>query len=312
MRAQTVRRAAMSHRRCARTDLRTSDPISSADTCARVDHGKRPRPAAPLAGDRVPPPWCSPPPLGSLLARLDDALKTLPCAPPASPPHERAAAFALRSGRLWSASTDVHAGGQCRAIIPCGCACKPRSRRHRQSGPHLPPDGTNSHRAARPRRPAPPRGRARAPLPRQRTALNRRDRPPPRTRPRDRQGLPLRPHRRESQAVKARYRGTCRTCGADTSPRNGKDDAHPYCRPLPTRRRDPHLDPRTRARSAAPLGRALRVARHRHMTGHAPTPAAAARRRCADSNTATGPPRDRERALRDVGQRSRRRLRPPD
>ena len=30
--------------------------------------------------------------------------------------------------------------------------------------------------------------------------------------------------------MKERYRGYCRTCGADTSPRNGKGDAHLYCR----------------------------------------------------------------------------------
>jgi hypothetical protein len=33
----------------------------------------------------------------------------------------------------------------------------------------------------------------------------------------------------KARAVKARYRGYCRNCGADTSPRNGKGDAYPYC-----------------------------------------------------------------------------------
>ena len=33
-----------------------------------------------------------------------------------------------------------------------------------------------------------------------------------------------------ARAVKARYRGLCRGCGADTSPRNGKGDAYAYCR----------------------------------------------------------------------------------
>ena len=33
----------------------------------------------------------------------------------------------------------------------------------------------------------------------------------------------------KARAVKARYRGTCRSCGAITSPRNGKHDAHAYC-----------------------------------------------------------------------------------
>jgi AraC-like DNA-binding protein len=34
----------------------------------------------------------------------------------------------------------------------------------------------------------------------------------------------------KAKAVKARYRGYCRTCGAETSPRNGKGDAYDYCR----------------------------------------------------------------------------------
>jgi hypothetical protein len=34
----------------------------------------------------------------------------------------------------------------------------------------------------------------------------------------------------KAKAVKARYRGYCRQCGADTSPRNGKGDAYRYCR----------------------------------------------------------------------------------
>src|SRR4051812_3313942 len=34
----------------------------------------------------------------------------------------------------------------------------------------------------------------------------------------------------KTKAVKARYRGYCRNCGADTSPRSGKADAYLYCR----------------------------------------------------------------------------------
>jgi AraC-like DNA-binding protein len=33
-----------------------------------------------------------------------------------------------------------------------------------------------------------------------------------------------------AQAVKTRYRGVCRGCGADTQPRNGKGDAYAYCK----------------------------------------------------------------------------------
>ena len=34
----------------------------------------------------------------------------------------------------------------------------------------------------------------------------------------------------KARAVKARYRGVCRGCGAPTAPRNGKGDAYTYCR----------------------------------------------------------------------------------
>ncbi len=34
----------------------------------------------------------------------------------------------------------------------------------------------------------------------------------------------------KARAVKARYRGICRGCGADTQPRNGKGDAYAYCK----------------------------------------------------------------------------------
>jgi AcrR family transcriptional regulator len=35
----------------------------------------------------------------------------------------------------------------------------------------------------------------------------------------------------EARAVKARYQGVCRGCGAYTQPRNGKGDAYAYCKP---------------------------------------------------------------------------------
>jgi AraC-like DNA-binding protein len=34
----------------------------------------------------------------------------------------------------------------------------------------------------------------------------------------------------KARAVKARYRGVCRGCGAPTAPRNGKGDAYAYCK----------------------------------------------------------------------------------
>jgi hypothetical protein len=35
----------------------------------------------------------------------------------------------------------------------------------------------------------------------------------------------------KARAVKARYQGVCRGCGAYTQPRNGKGDAYAYCQP---------------------------------------------------------------------------------
>ncbi|MGO9754709.1 MAG: helix-turn-helix domain-containing protein [Solirubrobacteraceae bacterium] len=34
----------------------------------------------------------------------------------------------------------------------------------------------------------------------------------------------------KARAVKARYQGACRGCGAETQPRNGKGDAYAYCK----------------------------------------------------------------------------------
>ena len=62
----------------------------------------------------------------------------------------------------------------------------------------------------------------------------------------------------KARAVKARYRGYCRTCGADTSPRNGKGDAYLYCRRCRPGAAAAEVDARARARGDAPLGRALR------------------------------------------------------
>ena len=38
------------------------------------------------------------------------------------------------------------------------------------------------------------------------------------------------PNGDKARAVKARYRGLCRGCGALTAPRNGKGDAYAYCK----------------------------------------------------------------------------------
>jgi AraC-like DNA-binding protein len=38
------------------------------------------------------------------------------------------------------------------------------------------------------------------------------------------------PSGEKARAVKARYQGVCRGCGAPTQPRNGKGDAYEYCK----------------------------------------------------------------------------------
>jgi hypothetical protein len=61
----------------------------------------------------------------------------------------------------------------------------------------------------------------------------------------------------KARAVKARYRGYWRSCGADTSPRNGRGDAYAYCRRWRPGAAAPKWT-RERARGHAPLGRAVR------------------------------------------------------
>ena len=44
----------------------------------------------------------------------------------------------------------------------------------------------------------------------------------------------------KARAVKARYVGVCRGCGAYTQPRNGKGDAYAYCKACHTGAIEPH------------------------------------------------------------------------
>ena len=64
----------------------------------------------------------------------------------------------------------------------------------------------------------------------------------------------------KARAVKARYVGVCRGCGAYTQPRNGKGDAYAYCKALPPWRERAPLDPPPRARCDARMARPLRTA----------------------------------------------------
>jgi len=64
----------------------------------------------------------------------------------------------------------------------------------------------------------------------------------------------------KARAVKARYVGVCRGCGAYTQPRNGKGDAYAYCKGVPSGRDRAALDPRARVRRDARVARPVRRA----------------------------------------------------
>jgi Helix-turn-helix domain len=64
----------------------------------------------------------------------------------------------------------------------------------------------------------------------------------------------------KARAVKARYVGLCRGCGAYTQPRNGKGDAYAYCKACLSRGDPAPLDWWARARGDARLALPLRNA----------------------------------------------------
>ena len=65
----------------------------------------------------------------------------------------------------------------------------------------------------------------------------------------------------KARAVKARYVGVCRGCGAYTQPRNGKGDAYAYCNGgLPSRGDAAPLDAGAGARLDARVARSIRPA----------------------------------------------------
>ena len=81
------------------------------------------------------------------------------------------------------------------------------------------------------RRGAPPRGGDRPAPARDRGAVDR-GRSPARLgrSPATVKGYFYDPTGEKARAVKARYQGACRSCGAPTQPRNGKGDAYAYCK----------------------------------------------------------------------------------
>jgi hypothetical protein len=66
----------------------------------------------------------------------------------------------------------------------------------------------------------------------------------------------------KARAVKARYVGVCRGCGAYTQPRNGKGDAYAYCKACHQGADRAALVSRARNRRDALLGSPLRPAAH--------------------------------------------------
>jgi hypothetical protein len=91
----------------------------------------------------------------------------------------------------------------------------------------------------------------------------------------------------KAKAVKARYQGVCRGCGAPTQPRNGKGDAYASCKRFHPGARTP-MDASACARRCE-RGMTDMARSRRRMTGHERMLTAAAVRRSLASAKATGP-----------------------
>jgi hypothetical protein len=94
----------------------------------------------------------------------------------------------------------------------------------------------------------------------------------------------------KARAVKARYKGVCRGCGAPTAPRNGKGDAYAYCKRCHPGASAPEWT-RERVREAMRAWRARYRAAPSPTTGRAPTHAGAAAKRSNDYKPENGPRR---------------------
>ena len=94
----------------------------------------------------------------------------------------------------------------------------------------------------------------------------------------------------KARAVKARYRGVCRGCGAPTAPRNGKGDAYAYCKRCHPGAIAPQWTGNGFARRCSHGGRATAL-RRPPMTGRERTHAGAAAKRSSDYRPQNGPHR---------------------
>ena len=169
-------------------------------------------------------------------------------------------------------------------------------------------DADNHTRTDRPRGRAPTSRTARPALPGSRGPVHRAHRPAARPGARDRQGLLLRPRRRQGQSRQAPLPG-CVPRLRRTHPAAQRQARPPTstARPATPEQSQPNGQPSQCATQCAP-GNTATAACPPHTTGHAPTPAAAALKRSSDSMMATGRPPASSATCSAPG---RRRARPP-
>ena len=113
----------------------------------------------------------------------------------------------------------------------------------------------------------------------------------------------------KAKAVKARYQGSCRQCGAPTQARGGKGDAYTYCKNCHPARSRRAGRGSSCSRRCAPGGIATGGRRAR-MTGRAPTLAGADPTRSPASKSASGHPPARSPTCSARGRRPGRRRSP--
>ena len=112
----------------------------------------------------------------------------------------------------------------------------------------------------------------------------------------------------KARAVKARYRGVCRGCGAPTAPRNGKGDAYAYCKRCHPGAIAPQWTRNGFAKRCAHGERATAL-RRRPTTGRAPTHAGAAPSAQTTTSRRMARAVHRHRSVRELGGGRRGRLR---
>ena len=92
----------------------------------------------------------------------------------------------------------------------------------------------------------------------------------------------------KARAVKARYLGVCRGCGAHTQPRNGKGDAYAYCKACHPGADRAALDSRASARVDDSTGSGDSGGCRRPTTGQPRTRGGVGERRSSGSRAGSG------------------------